>query len=129
MLLLLYSPFTTSIEEREKCYSIILSRTPHETKFNRIEKKISIGGNFRKPATNAMVEKEHPMSEPIEHSDNIPSKDISRAGWAAPNQDRPQTTTVAERMFIYDRLHLGSLRPRLNWCVTASYSDYYNLTS
>jgi hypothetical protein len=27
----LYSPFTTSMEERERCYSFILSRTPHET--------------------------------------------------------------------------------------------------
>jgi hypothetical protein len=26
-------PFTTSMEEREKCYSFILSRTPHETIF------------------------------------------------------------------------------------------------
>jgi hypothetical protein len=25
------SPFTTSMEERERCYSFILYRTPHET--------------------------------------------------------------------------------------------------
>jgi hypothetical protein len=25
------SPFTTSMEERERCYSFILSLTPHET--------------------------------------------------------------------------------------------------
>jgi hypothetical protein len=31
MLLILSSPFTTSIEEKERCYSFILSRTPHET--------------------------------------------------------------------------------------------------
>jgi hypothetical protein len=27
----LYSPFTTFMEERERCYSFVLSRTPHET--------------------------------------------------------------------------------------------------
>jgi hypothetical protein len=31
VLLILKSPFTTSIEERERCYSFVLSRTPHET--------------------------------------------------------------------------------------------------
>jgi hypothetical protein len=31
VLLILQSPFTTSMEERERCYSFILSRTPHET--------------------------------------------------------------------------------------------------
>jgi hypothetical protein len=29
--LILESPFTTSIAERERCYSYVLSRTPHET--------------------------------------------------------------------------------------------------
>jgi hypothetical protein len=32
MLFILKSPFTTSMEERERCNSIILSRTPHETR-------------------------------------------------------------------------------------------------
>jgi hypothetical protein len=32
ILLILYSPFTTSMAERERCCSFILSRTPHETR-------------------------------------------------------------------------------------------------
>jgi hypothetical protein len=31
MLFTLKSLFTTSMEERERCYSFVLSRTPHET--------------------------------------------------------------------------------------------------
>jgi hypothetical protein len=31
MLLILWLPFTTSMEERDRCYSFVLSRTPHET--------------------------------------------------------------------------------------------------
>jgi hypothetical protein len=31
MLLILWSHFTTSMEEKERCYFFILSRTPHET--------------------------------------------------------------------------------------------------
>jgi hypothetical protein len=31
-LLILKSPFTTSMEERERCYSFVLSRTPHRPK-------------------------------------------------------------------------------------------------
>jgi hypothetical protein len=30
VLLILQSPFTTSMEERERCYSFVLSLTPHE---------------------------------------------------------------------------------------------------
>jgi hypothetical protein len=36
VLLILYSPFTTSMEERKRCYYFILSRTPHETYWNVI---------------------------------------------------------------------------------------------
>jgi hypothetical protein len=35
MLLILYPPFLTSMEERERCYSFILSRTPHEKNYNQ----------------------------------------------------------------------------------------------
>jgi hypothetical protein len=36
MMLILWSPFTASMGERERCYSFILSRTPHERTFKEL---------------------------------------------------------------------------------------------
>jgi hypothetical protein len=38
VLLILWSLITTSMEERERCYSLFLSWTPHKTWFNTINK-------------------------------------------------------------------------------------------
>jgi hypothetical protein len=37
MLLILWSPLTTSMEEREMCYSFVLSWTPHYIKYTTKE--------------------------------------------------------------------------------------------